>query len=254
MIVLGIESVTDVVGAAIGDGEGSGAALCVSGRRRHAETLAPAISRVLEIAGIGLDRLDAVAVDLGPGLFTGLRVGVATAKGLAQGLGIGVFGATSLEILAWAAFAAGWPGTVASVVDGRRSEVFAAHYARGERPGELVALTAPRRCRPERVLADLALVTDETGPADVPGPAEQPVLACGDGALRYRDLLETERVSVAGQALAALDPVALVSLSVARLDAGAALSDATDVLPVYLRDADVRINWVQRAPQPAGDR
>jgi hypothetical protein len=48
--------------------------------------------------------------------------------------------------------------------------------------------------------------------------------------------------------------VALVSLSAARLDAGAALLDATDVLPVYLRDADVRINWVQRAPQPAGDR
>jgi tRNA threonylcarbamoyladenosine biosynthesis protein TsaB len=248
MIILGIESVTDVVGAAIGDGEGSGAALCVTGRRRHAETLAPAISGVLEMAGIGLDRLDAVAVDLGPGLFTGLRVGMATAKGLAQGLGIGVFGATSLEILAWAAFAAGWPGTVASVVDGRRSEVFAAHYARGQRPGELVVLSAPCRCRPERMLADLALLTD------VAGPAEQPVLACGDGALRYRDLLETERVSVAGQALAALDPVALVSLSAARLDAGAALLDATDVLPVYLRDADVRINWVQRAPQPAGDR
>ena len=251
MIVLGIESVTDVVGAAIGDGEGSGAALCVSGRRRHAETLAPAISRVLEIAGIGLDRLDAVAVDLGPGLFTGLRVGVATAKGLAQGLGIGVFGATSLEILAWAAFAAGWPGTVASVVDGRRSEVFAAHYARGERPGELVALTAPRRCRPERVLADLALVTDETGPADVAGPAEQPVLACGDGALRYAEHLRTDRISVA-HALASPDPVALVSLAMARLTAGAECGSATEVLPVYLREADARINWVQRAPVSSG--
>jgi tRNA threonylcarbamoyladenosine biosynthesis protein TsaB len=239
MIILGIESATDVVGAAISDGEGSGAALCVTGRRRHAENLAPAISRVLEIAGIGLDRLEAVAVDLGPGLFTGLRVGVATAKGLAQGLGIGVFGATSLEILAWAAFEAGWPGTVVPVVDGRRSEVFAAHYARGAGPGELVALSAPCRCRPERVLADVA-----------PG-TERPVLACGDGALRYRDLLETERVSVAGLALAALDPVALVSLSAARLEGGATLSDATDVVPVYLREADVRINWVQRAPQPA---
>jgi hypothetical protein len=77
------------------------------------------------------------------------------------------------------------------------------------------------------------------------------VLACGDGALRYRDLLETERVSVAGLALAALDPVALVSLSAARLEGGATPSTATDVVPVYLREADVRINWVQRAPQPA---
>ena len=122
--------------------------------------------------------------------------------------------------------------------------MFAAHYARGERPGELVALTAPRRCRPERVLADLALVTDETGPADVAGPAEQPVLACGDGALRYLDLPDTGRVLVA-HAPAFPDPAALVSLALARLSAGATCSSATDVVPVYLREADARSNFAQ---------
>ena len=76
MIILGIESATESVGAAIGDGQGAGAALSVTGRRRHAENLAPAICQVLERAGIGLNRVDAIAVDLGPGLFTGLRVGV----------------------------------------------------------------------------------------------------------------------------------------------------------------------------------
>ena len=117
MIVLGIESATDSVGAAVGDGEVLGAAFAVTGRRRHAENLAPAISEVLARSGIGLERVEAIAVDVGPGLFTGLRVGVATAKGLAQGLGIGVLPLTSLEILAAAAFESGWQGTVVPVVD-----------------------------------------------------------------------------------------------------------------------------------------
>jgi tRNA threonylcarbamoyladenosine biosynthesis protein TsaB len=239
MIILGIESATESVGAAIGDGQGAGAALSVTGRRRHAENLAPAICQVLERAGIGLNRVDAIAVDLGPGLFTGLRVGVSTAKGLAQGLGIGVLGVTSLEILAWAAFETGWPGTVVPVVDGRRSEVFAAHYARGPGVGQLVELSAPSRHLPERVVPDVAALSNEA------------VLACGDGALRYRELLGADRVSVA-DALAAPDPVALVSLAAARLEAGAVLKSATDVLPVYLREADARINWVKRAPVSAG--
>jgi tRNA threonylcarbamoyladenosine biosynthesis protein TsaB len=236
MIVLGIESATESVGAAITNGEGLSASLRVTGRRRHAENLAPAISQVLERAGIGLERVEAIAVDLGPGLFTGLRVGVATAKGLAQGLGIGVLGVTSLEILASAAFDAGWPGTVAPVIDGRRGEVFAAHYARGPGPAELVELSAPARYRPERVAPELAV------------PGDQAVLACGDGALRYRALLDSGPVSVAGDLLGAPDPWVLVRLAGARLEGGAALLSATEVQPVYLREADTRINWVQRAP------
>ena len=75
------------------------------------------------------------AVDLGPGLFTGLRVGVATAKGLAQGLGIGMVGVTSLEVLARAAFDTGWEGPVVAAVDARRGEVFAARYDRDPAAG-----------------------------------------------------------------------------------------------------------------------
>jgi tRNA threonylcarbamoyladenosine biosynthesis protein TsaB len=241
MIVLGIESATDAVGAAVADGEGVSAVVRVTGRRRHAENLAPAICEVLERAGIALADVEAVAVDLGPGLFTGLRVGVATAKGLAQGLGIGVLGATSLEILAWAAFDAGWPGTVVPVVDGRRGEVFAAHYGRGAGSSRPVELSAPSRYQPDAVVGGVGTFGD------------RPVLVCGDGAVRYRELLEgTGSVALAGQTLGAPDPAALVALAAARLVSGEPLATATDVQPVYLRDADARINWVQRAAVVAG--
>ena len=241
MIVLGIESATDSVGAAVGDGEGLGAAFAVTGRRRHAENLAPAIFEVLARSGIGLERVEAIAVDVGPGLFTGLRVGVATAKGLAQGLGIGVLPLTSLEILAAAAFESGWQGTVVPVVDGRRAEVFVGRYARGGEGCGPVELAAPTRHAPEAVVDEVI------------GVCEEPVLVCGDGGLRYRSLLERPgSVVVAGEALGAPDPAVLVRLARARLGAGVPLLGATEVLPVYLRDADARINWVQRAPVGAG--
>lgn len=238
MILLGIESATETVGAAVDAGPEARASISVSGRRRHAEGLAPAVRAVLELAGVPLASVGAIAVDVGPGLFTGLRVGIATAQGLGQGLGVGLIGVSSLEVLAAAAFDAGWTGTVLALVDARRGEVFAAHYGRGRRGGHPVELVAPGRHRPEHMIAD-ALV-DGHGP----------VLACGDAALRYRDHLEaTEAVSVAGERLSAPDPAQVVSLAASRLAAGAALVGPAELQPTYLREPDARINWTQRAPE-----
>ena len=108
MIVLALESATDLVGAAVLGEVAPGSAVTETGGRRHAEALAPALQQVCRNAGVPLAALDVIAVDVGPGLFTGLRVGVATAKALAQGLGIGVVGIESLDILAAAAMCQ-WP-------------------------------------------------------------------------------------------------------------------------------------------------
>jgi tRNA threonylcarbamoyladenosine biosynthesis protein TsaB len=229
VIVLGIESATEVVGAAVSDGEHA-AALVVSGRRRHAETLAPAVAEVLARSGVELGQLDALAVDLGPGLFTGLRVGVATAKGLAQGLGIGILGFTSLEVLAAGAFEAGWRGCVLAVVDGRRGEVFAARYRRGD-DGDVLETTAPARHKPE-ALAGLAGEQEGT-------------LAVGDGARRYAT--ELAGVELAGLRWSAPDPLVMVALALSRLARGTAPVRAEKVVPCYLREPDARINWVRRS-------
>jgi len=232
VILLGIESATELVGVAVADDDGPRAAAWATGRRRHAEVLAPAIAHVLELAEVALEDVGVVAVDIGPGLFTGLRVGVATAKGLAQGLGVDVVGVTSLEVLARAAFDAGWDGPVVAVVDARRGEVFAARYRPVPAP---VEVAPPARYTPERLATELA-------------GEGVPMLAVGDGARRYaHELSVVAGLRIAGQSLAGPPPGVLVALASEKL---AASEPPADVQPTYLRDADVRINWVQRRAAP----
>ena len=128
-----IETATETVGVAVRDASGVEAELVLTGRRRHVETLTPALEHLLAQVGLAPDDIGVLAVDVGPGLFTGLRVGVAAAKGLAQSLGIGVLGATSLDVLTAGAAEAGHHGFVLACVDARRGEVFAT--VRGARRG-----------------------------------------------------------------------------------------------------------------------
>lgn len=223
-MLLGIETACDLVGVALAGDEGPRAGVWLQGGRRHAEALAPAIRHVLEQAGATLGDVDVVAVDVGPGLFTGLRVGVATAQGLAQALGIGVLEVTSVSVLARTAFDAGWDGTVAAIVDARRGEVFCARYA-----APTAESHPPARYAPEDLAAELAAEGART-------------LLVGDGARRYAGTFGAQRVAGPEQP----SPRALVSLAAARLARGVEPVAAADVRPLYLREADARINWTQR--------
>ena len=232
--VVAIETATETVGVAVRTPEGVQAEFALTGRRRHVETLTPALEHLLAQVGLTPAELGAVAVDVGPGLFTGLRVGVAAAKGLAQSLGIGVVGATSLDILTAGASAAGHRGLVLACVDARRAEVFAAVREVGG-AGEVVAepiasaLFAP---------ADLVLALDGLGGV--------PVLAVGDGAERYRAVLEPVRgVAATAPALAYPPPAALLGLALARIESGESPVAPGHVVPLYMREADATSNFAR---------
>ena len=129
MLILGIESASDQCGCALANEDGVIAETRLALPRRHAEALAPQMRFVCEQAGVALADIEAVAVDHGPGLYTGLRAGLATAKATAAALEIGVVPVGSLETLAHGAAAVAQPGeTVLSVLDARRGEVFWAWY------------------------------------------------------------------------------------------------------------------------------
>ena len=100
VLILGIETATEQVSVAIGGHEGVLGLFEVCRGRRHAETLIPAIEFVCAQADIELTEIGVVAVDVGPGLFTGMRVGLAAAKAIAQALRVPMIGISSLDLLA----------------------------------------------------------------------------------------------------------------------------------------------------------
>ncbi|MFT5530602.1 MAG: tRNA threonylcarbamoyladenosine biosynthesis protein TsaB [Candidatus Poriferisodalaceae bacterium] len=226
MLVLGIESATRQVGVAIGGHEGVLASFHCSRDRRHAETLAPAIKFVCEQARIGLDEISVVAVDIGPGLFTGLRVGLATAKAFAHARRVPMIGISSLDL---AAFPARFSDRlVVSTVDARRGEVFYNLYRRV--PGGIQRLDEPSVARPEEVMARVQALGEDC-------------LIVGDGAQRYRDLfLGQSGIEVAEEGFRYPSAGSLVELAHVR-----ALREefvtAAEIVPEYLREPDAKINW-----------
>ncbi len=190
--------------------------------RRHTEVLSAGIVSMLDELGLSPGDLDRVVVDQGPGLFTGLRVGLATAGALAHAVGCDRVGVTSLELLAHGAFADGVRGRLLAVVDARRHEVFVQRFELGE---NVTAVHDMAIVRPQEV-AD-HLITGAVA-----------VTLVGDGAARYVELF-------ADAPLVSFNSARVPSMAAA-LDLGANRAPVDVVAPLYLRDADAVANFVTR--------
>jgi tRNA threonylcarbamoyladenosine biosynthesis protein TsaB len=233
-VAAAIETATETVGVAVHTSSGLEAEFVLTGRRRHVESLTPALEHLLAQVGVTTADIGLLAVDVGPGLFTGLRVGVAAAKGLAQALGIGVLGATSLDILTAGAAEAGHHGLVLACVDARRGEVFASVGRLGADGAPDAQLVSPGLYAPANLVNTLG---------DFDGA---PLVAVGDGAQRYGELLNgVPGVEVVAPALLFPPPTALLRRALARLERGEAPVDAASVVPLYMREADARINFAR---------
>lgn len=231
MLILGIETATEQVSVAIGGHEGVIATFEVARGRRHAEILTPAIEFTCRQADVELDELGVIAVDVGPGLFTGMRVGLAAAKALAQALKIPMIGISSLDLLAFPVRHT--DRVVVPVIDARKNEVFWAMYR--QVPGGVQQVSAPTVGPIDDLVADLLA-------------RSQDVLCVGDGADRYRDeIVEGYRCEIAGPRHPSASP--LVQLAHAR-----ALREEWvrpgELEPQYLRAPDAQINWATRASRP----
>lgn len=198
-------------------------------RPNHATRLMPMIVEVLGRAGIDWNQVDRIAVGIGPGTFTGLRIGISTARALAQARGIPAVGVSTLQSLALggslASQAAARTDAVLPVLDARRGEVFAACWRRGEITDPLSALVPPRVLTPE-ALAELT--------ASLPVSA----LAIGDGARRFRPVLERSGVLIPGEDSDVHRVSAINHCHLARvLRAGA----PDEIVPEYLRIPDAEL-------------
>ncbi|HET9082468.1 MAG TPA: tRNA (adenosine(37)-N6)-threonylcarbamoyltransferase complex dimerization subunit type 1 TsaB [Trebonia sp.] len=208
MLLLGLDTATPAVTVALHDGGQPLAQLVTVDAHRHAELLAPAIAKVVADAGASQRDLTGIVAGVGPGPYTGLRVGLVTARVLGAALGIPVYGLCSLDAIAADVDAGGGDFLVAT--DARRRELYWARYDGG---GRRVA-----------------------GP-EVAKPVDIPVAglpAAGEGPMLYPELLP-EGLSPAYPAAATLCRVA-----VAALEAGDPGKLLLPPEPLYLRRPDVR--------------
>lgn len=234
MLVLGLETSTPQSSVCLANDRGVVATATLARGQAHGEFVAPAIGFCLERAGLAVRDVSGVAVSLGPGLYTGMRVGIATAQTLAHARRLPVVGLASLDLLAFGVSHV--RRLICSVIDARRGELFWAFYRSAPRG---VQRTAEFRVGPASKLAgELEANADD-------------VLAVGDGALANRALLESTGTEIASPLFAHPSAAALCELALPRF-LREETQRAEDLRPIYLRRPDARIGWRQRGALRGG--
>ncbi len=223
MKILAFDTATTVTSVAVGIDGAVAAEISITGDKVQMEKLMPMIDAGLRDAGITVRDLDGVAVGVGPGLFTALRIGVTTANTLSQVLRVPVVGISSLDVLAAGIAYRG--GLIAAAIDARRSEVFTALYR--VTAGVIDIVTAQRVIGPGELAEELAVY-------------DEPITMVGDGFSAYcsvmRDRLEN-KVTLASPEF--MYPRASSLLMLAEPGLRAATPDIPGlVVPVYIRQPD----------------
>jgi len=243
LYILGIDTSGKVGGTAlVRDGQDLVGEYTLNVETTHSERLMPAVSRVITGAGLEKHEVGAIAVACGPGSFTGLRIGITTAKVLAYAWDIPLVGVGTLDALAWQArwcLLGGGDVLIMPVLNARRGEVYGQLYRlRGVAGGgNPVPLTEALAVSFENLL-------------DIVEEYSDPVLALGDGVDANRELME-KRLGTrglypgTGQGLLRAGSVAACAAS--RLRRGEQ-DDPMSLVPRYIRKSEAEIRWQQRKP------
>ncbi|ABS65211.1 peptidase M22 glycoprotease [Parvibaculum lavamentivorans DS-1] len=220
MLVLALDTAQGALSAAIRDGEGELASIFELRTRGHAEALLPALETLMAEAALGFSDLDALAVTVGPGTFTGLRVGLAAARGLALALGLPLVGVTTLEAIAEPAEAKP-EEIIVSSFDARRNEVYLQAFSSLH-----VSLAGPQLVGLDDVAAHLP-----AGPLVLVGTGAQLLAEClkGRAGLRLSDARPQP------------DAAAVARIAMARLEAEGLEAFRTAPHPLYLRAPDAKL-------------
>lgn len=215
MKLLAIDTATSTLSAAIAEDGHIVASFCEDSGKNHSLLLLPRVAKLLQAQKLCLGDMAAFAVTVGPGSFTGLRIGIATVKAWAEALNKPFIAVSSLDAMA---MALGNSGYVAPIFDARRNEVYTALYLHGKR------LSADRAVAPAQLAKELLAL-------------QAPITFGGDGLKSYREFFAAELggnfvLPSAGNTLFMAEPAALLA------DAKAAAGDfiaPAELLPLYLR-------------------
>lgn len=239
MIALSMETASSLGGVAVMDSEaGLLSEVRLNVKATHSERLMEAVQFALAQCGIAVADIDVIAVSVGPGMFTGLRIGLGTAKGLAfAGRARGAGGVRCVAVPTLLAYASAMPyaeGLVAPMLDARKGEIYTSVYQPG--PGGAMKAVVECRAVPARDLAALIAreALDETSP----------VLLAGPGAVAYRTELEATlggRARMAPPHLMVPSPAAVAAVGLTMAARGE-FADPRTLVPLYQRRTEAEIN------------
>ncbi len=220
MKILGIDSSGLVASAAIADEKNIIAEFTVNNKQTHSQTLLPMIEKVVDMSEIELEQIDAIAIAAGPGSFTGLRIGSATAKGIGLALKKPVVSVPTLEGLAYRVSV--FDGIICPIMDARRNQVYTGIYKMDK--GNLVCLS-------EQKAVDIHEIMEELEKYD------EKVIFLGDGVEVQRETIEKEfkkEYCFAPIHLSKQSAAAVAVLGDVYFNQGKA-EDAAEHKPIYLR-------------------
>ena len=222
--ILAIECTTTCGSVAIVDNSGILASHALRSKVNHSIRMLPVIEQILNETEMQVTDLAAIAVSQGPGSFTGVRIGISTAKGLAKGANIPLIGIPTLEALAQQNSSTG-NSLICPMIDARRQNIFTALYKTSD-SSQITEIINPCIISLEELLAQI----------------ESPTIFTGNGAIAYWDTIQQTLGDTALQAdLNKIQPsaTAIAALAHTRLSAGK--TDSTHTLqPIYLRQTNAK--------------
>lgn len=231
-MILGIDCAGVTGSVAIGQGDAIYYTVQLHTGLTHSERILPMVVAALEAVDLDVADVQAVAVTQGPGSFTGLRIGMSTAKGLAQGAGLSFVAVSTLDVLAYQGRF--YPGLVCPILNARRGEVYTALFEGGQ--GKV------RRLAEDQALSLDGLCHSLQG--------QGPIYFCGDGLDAYADDLAG---ALGDHALMPQGPdryihgAALVALAQKKLDQHGP-DDLFHTMPIYLRQSEAVLRWQAQHP------
>ena len=231
MRILSIETSANVASTAVTEDSTLIAEYTVNNKKTHSETLMPMIDTVLKNAQLDIGDIDLIAVSQGPGSFTGLRIGLSTAKGIAHAANIPLVGISTLKSIAY-----NMPYSeyiIAPVMDARRAQGYNALYEWKE--GELVQIKAPRAISLEELLSEL-------------GSMDKKAVFAGDGVFVHRDTIIKglgDRAVFAPSSALIQKASALADIAKKEFENGNA-KNCYELTPVYLRKSQAEREFDER--------
>lgn len=223
MLILAIDTSTIAAGAAVVGDDKLYGEIFTDYKLKHSEKLLPLVDHLLSDLRLKIEDIDVFAVGAGPGSFTGIRIGAATAKGFAHALNKPLVGVSSLEACAYGQ--AYFPGYICPIFDAQKNEVYTALFSfRGDK---LLRRSEDRAEGIEKLTEELKDCHE--------------VLFCGDGLYKYAETLKTHlKNACIASVLTAMPRAACVgALALEKLKSGENVSDYKTFLPDYIRKPQI---------------